>query len=118
MREMKSSANKLNLLLGVFSSGSLRIRVEGFSLGDLRFTRDGIVIDLAERKEVRSLSKKLPKNLKSLSFLKQVSSFMNRLNISMEMRDRKGTVIGLGKGHHSMIGNLNVKLLKSLEYFR
>ena len=118
MRDKKLPANKLNLFLVLFSAGTIRLKLQGFTIGELKLSKDGFIINLAEKKEVRQFSKILPKDVKSLSFLKQASSLMDYLNISLEMRDKKGTVIGLGKGHHSMMGKLNMKVLKSLEYFR
>ena len=101
----------------LLNSGKVEIRINGELFSNVSIDNGTVEVEMTDKKLSKSMFKKMPKTSKGRKMLSNVSSFIASLGVVIEIRDKKGLILKIGKGAHSILGNFEAKLVKLEEYF-
>lgn len=99
-------------------SGKATLLFKNYKFGNITFSNRDLKIELADPKYVNSAFKSVPRELRSFRFIHRFSRALSRTGFSIEFLNGDERIIGIGKNHHSLLGSVDVSLLRSLKYFR
>jgi len=106
----------LEFIVPVVQSGRISISLEREQAISAQFADKHIVVSLDEPRVVRKIVRKVPRELKKISFLQEMSYILADQETRLEVSDKKGLLLGIGTGKHNMFGNLDVKPLRLIKY--
>ncbi|MHB1709184.1 MAG: hypothetical protein ACYCT2_06905 [Thermoplasmataceae archaeon] len=115
---MKDSKLKtvVELLTPMVESGRISISLEGKSVISAHFENNRISVSLVDTRTVRKIVKKIPRELKKISILREMSTILADQDKRLDVSDGRGLLIGMGTGKHNMFSNLDVKPIRLIKY--
>ena len=115
---MKDSKLKtiVDLLAPMLESGRFSMSMEGKIAMSASFENNLISVSLGDARTVRKIVRKLPRELKKISILREMSTILADQEKRLDVSDGKGLLIGMGTGKHNMFGNLDVKPIRLIKY--
>ena len=115
---MKDSKLKtvVDLLGPMLESGRVSMSMEGKIAMSASFENNLISVSLGEARTVRKIVRKIPRELKKISILREMSTILADQEKRLDVSDEKGLLIGMGTGKHNMFGNLDVKPIRLIKY--
>lgn len=96
-------------------SGSVLIRKDGNDFAKMDINNSNITVSIINDKLLKDDLKKLPAGVKKLKVLHKMSKFLNLLGITLELNYKNESIIKMGKGIKSIMGNVKVHLLRLRE---
>ena len=91
-------------------SGKIDIAVHGVPLAVVETANNQVSVKLLNEEEIKHLLKVIPRSARHLKFLHRASALTEKLGFSLEINDASGSILKLGKGAHSVLGNVKVKM--------
>ena len=91
-------------------SGKIDIAVNGVPLAVVETANNQVSVKLLNEEEIKHLLKVIPRSARHLKFLHRASALTEKLGFSLEINDASGSILKLGKGAHSVLGNVKVKM--------
>jgi len=115
---MKDSKLKTiaDVLGPIMESGRITISHEGKIAMSARFDNNLISVSLGDARTVRKIVRKIPRELKKISVLREMSTILADQDKRLDVSDAKGLLIGMGTGKHNVFGNLDVKPIRLIKY--
>jgi hypothetical protein len=101
---------QMKIPLPEVQSGKIEIAVNGIPLAVVDTVNNQVSVKLLNEDEIKHLVKIIPRSARHLKVLHRVSAFAERLGFSMDLNDSSGSILKLGKGAHSVLGNVKVKM--------
>ena len=100
----------MKLPLLEIQSGKIDIAVNGIPMAVVDTVNNQVSVKLLNEEEIKHLVKIVPRSARHLKFLHRVSALTERLGFSLDLNDSSGSILKLGKGAHSVLGNVKVKM--------
>ncbi len=100
----------MRIPLPEIQSGKVDIAVNGKHVVTMDATDNNVTARLANEEQIKNIVRLIPRRAKHLRFLHRISALMDRMGIYLEICDAGGTIMELGKGAHSILGNVKIKM--------
>ncbi len=115
---MKDSKLKtiVDLLAPMVDSGRISLSVEGQIAMSAHFENNLITVSLGNARTVRKIVRKIPRELKKISILREMSTILADQEKRLDISDGKGLLIGIGTGKQNMFSNLDVRPVRLIKY--
>ena len=115
---MKDSKLKaiVDLLAPLVESGRISLSVEGQIAMSARFENNLVTVSLGNARTVRKIVRKIPRELKKISILREMSTILADQEKRLDISDGKGLLIGIGTGKQNMFSNLDVRPVRLIKY--
>lgn len=115
---MKDSKLKtiVDLLAPMVESGRISMSLDGKRAMAAHIENNLITVSLGDARTVRKIIRKIPRELKKISILREMSTILADQDKRLDVSDEKGLLIGMGTGKHNMFGNLDVKPIRLIKY--
>ena len=115
---MKDSKLKtiVDLLAPMVESGQISMSFDGRSAMAAHIENNMITVSLGDARTIRKIIRKIPRELKKISILREMSTILADQDKRLDISDEKGLLIGMGTGKHNMFGNLDVKPIRLIKY--
>ncbi len=98
--------------------GRVRISFNSLPFGTVTLSGKDYTVELEKADISRKSFRSLPAGIRSLKVVRFVSRILDRTGFSVVFRDEKGFIVGMGSGHHSILGDIDFSVLRTLKYFR
>jgi hypothetical protein len=115
MKQLKSKFP--SILIPQIQSGSVKVSVNGTELVTVKCDYNNFEIDIADEKAVKKHASIIPRKLRHLKVLHELSALLDRNGISVSINDDSGLIIKVGKGAKSVLGNVHIKLTRIRRIF-
>ena len=102
----------MKLPLLEIQSGKIDIAVNGIPLAVVDTVNNQVSVKLLNEEEIKHLVKIIPRSARHLKFLHRVSALTEKLGFSLDLNDSSGSIVKMGKGVHSVLGNVKVKMTR------
>ena len=100
----------MKLPLLEIQSGKIDIAVNGIPMAVVDTVNNQVSVKLLNEEEIKHLVKIVPRSARHLKFLHRVSALTEKLGFSLDLNDSSGSILKLGKGARSVLGNVKVKM--------
>ncbi|MFG1520200.1 MAG: hypothetical protein AAE977_07010 [Thermoplasmataceae archaeon] len=99
-------------------SGNVRVSLDRKPLIEIKFGDRFAGITLNDRDNVRRIYHTIPKSDERFSTVKRIANILKNHGYLLEIRTDKALLLELGRGVHSITGDLKVKLLEMRKYLK
>ncbi len=99
-------------------SGKISVSLDRNPLVSVEFNTGSAILTLENRHNIQKLYHAIPKSGDRFSNIKGIANILKRKNYLLQIRDDNDLLIELGKGVHSITGDLKVKVLKIRRYLK
>ncbi len=101
-----------------FQSGSLRVSLNGKPLGDIAVEKGSFKVDVSKNLFDNLPLDRFPSKMKELSLSHHLSRFLSSLGMRVDIDEDGEELASLGKGVHSVLGNVKLKVLRLKKLMR
>ncbi len=98
------------------TSGKIHINLNERDFADLDFSGNTVQLSVKNPAMFKRIFLLIPKEERRLSHIHRISRIISRFGLTFEIHDSKGLLMKMGKGAHSLLGNVEVKLLRIRKY--
>ena len=98
--------------------GSIKIRINDVDSLTLASNGKNLAVHVDNEKIIHWMAKVLPRRMKKLSYLKKYSKKFDNYGVSIEIMDKKGTLLSIGHGFHSFLGDFEARYVRLMHYIR
>lgn len=100
------------------NSGSVTVAFDGERFGTVSFEEQHVEIDLARNAFAARPMPHISRRFMRLSYVSFISESLDRIGLSLSIRDESGELAKMGKGVHSILGGARVKILHLAKYLK
>lgn len=98
------------------ASGSIVMKKDGSDFLKIDINDSNVTVSIIDDKLLKDNLKQLPAAVKKLKVLHKISNILNVLGITLELKYKNESIIKMGKGIKSLIGNVKVHILRVKEF--
>jgi hypothetical protein len=91
-------------------SGKVDVIVNGTPLATVESEDNQVSVKLLNDDEIKHLVKMIPHGARHLKLVHRISAYIEKTGFSLDINDSSGSILKLGKGAHSVLGNVKVKM--------
>lgn len=98
------------------TSGKIQIILNREDFADLTFSGNAAKLTVKNPGIFKRIFFLIPKKERKLSHIHRISKIVSRFGLVFEIDDSRGLLMRMGNGVHSLLGNVEIKLLRIRKY--
>jgi hypothetical protein len=106
----RTSKSNIDWLGKSFQSGHVNVSLNGKKVGEVAIENGSFQIDLPDNLKASIAVDKLPSKMKELSIAHSISRILSSLGLRIDVHENGKEIASLGKGVHSLLGNVKLKI--------
>lgn len=110
MKNRTNKHNELNFVGSSLQSGHVQVSLNGKKIGDVSIANGIVGVDVPNDFLVNFPVNKFPSKFKELSLAHKMSRIFSTLGLKIDMTEDGEELASLGKGVHSLLGNVKLKI--------